>query len=56
MIVVFICEKKLRFLWKGKVRGGGHSQNKWPRTRAIIEFGITFKECPPLVDFAHCKA
>jgi len=33
MIVVFICEKMLKFLWRGKVRGGGHSQNKGTRTR-----------------------
>jgi len=33
MTVVFVCENKLKFLWRGKVKGGGHSQNKGPRTR-----------------------
>jgi hypothetical protein len=33
MEMAFVCEKKLKFLWKEKVKGGGHSQNKGPKIR-----------------------
>ncbi len=48
--MAFVYENKLKFLWNEKVNSGEHSQNK-----AIVEFGLTFQECPPLVGFAHRK-
>jgi hypothetical protein len=50
MTMAFVYENKLKFLWNEKVNSGEHSQNK-----AIVEFGLTFQECPPLVGFAHRK-
>jgi len=32
MTMAFVYENKLKFLWRGKVNGGEHSQNKGPRT------------------------